>query len=262
MKKTGKTALITGASSGIGQELARIHAAAGDEVVIIARREKELIQLKEELESSYGTTVTVIVKDLSRNESPDEIFHTTEKSGIHVDYLINNAGFGGHGYFHERDWKNDHAMIMVNMHALTRLSKLYIPGMIDRKYGKILNVSSTAAFLPGPLQGIYYATKSYVLSLSQAMDEELREHNISVTALCPGPVATEFAKTASVEETSLFKNASSPREIAEAGYNAMMKGKLVKNTEPLFRFAFRFVLPFMSRRAILKISRKTMEKSN
>lgn len=221
-----KTALITGASSGIGKEFAQIHAECGGDLVIVARREDKLNALKSELEGKHGVKVMVIVKDLSQATAPAEVYDEVKKAGIEVNYLINNAGFGGRGKFHEREWETDLTMLNLNVVALTALTRFFLPDMVKRNEGKILNVSSTAALMAGPLQAVYYATKAYVTSFSNAIAEELHDTNITVTALMPGATETEFANTADMHRTSMFQNAFSARSVAEDGYNAMMKGEL------------------------------------
>ena len=163
------TALITGASSGLGKEFARIHAAKGGDVIIIARRTDKLIGLQKELENKYNVTVKVIAKDLTLPNAAQEIYDEVQQQGIAVKYLINNAGFGGHGKFHERVWEEDLAMIHLNIIALTALTRLFLPDFVTRNQGKILNVSSTASFMPGPLQAVYFATKAYVTFFSNAI---------------------------------------------------------------------------------------------
>ncbi|WP_017932490.1 SDR family NAD(P)-dependent oxidoreductase [Robiginitomaculum antarcticum] len=221
-----QTALITGASSGIGKEMARIHAEKGGDLVILARSKDELNALKTELETTYGVTVTVLVKDLSKELAPQQIFDAVNKAGIEIDYLINNAGFGGVGKFHERDWDKDRDMIQVNVVALSALTRLFLPDMVARNSGRILNVSSTASVVPGPMQAVYFATKSYVRFLSNAIAEELHDTNVTVTALMPGATQSDFAKTADMEDTKLFSSTASARDVAQTGYDAMMKGEL------------------------------------
>lgn len=221
-----KVALITGASSGIGREFARIHAAKGGDIVIIARREDKLNELKQELEKKYNIKVKVIAKDLTLPQAPIEIYNEVKEAGIKVDYLINNAGFGGRGYFHERPMELDLQMIQVNIVAVTTLTRLFLPDFVKRNSGKILNVSSTAALMAGPLQAVYYASKAYVLSFSNAIAQELHDTNITVTALLPGATETEFAKTSDMGNTPLFAKTVRPHDVAKAGYDAMLKGKL------------------------------------
>ena len=221
-----KTALITGASSGIGKAFAQIHAERGGNVVIVARREDKLNALKAELEGKHNVQVTVIVKDLTQPNAPRELYNEVKAAGITVDYLINNAGFGGRGKFHERDWETDQAMIQLNVMALTALTRYFLPDFVARNTGRILNVSSTAALVPGPLQAVYYATKAFVTSFSNALAEELHDTNITVTALMPGATETEFAKTSDMDRTTLFDSPFSARAVAEDGYNAMLAGTL------------------------------------
>lgn len=257
------TALITGASSGIGKELARYHAAKQGDLVIVARRQEALDALKRELEATHKVTVKCIALDLTADDAPQQLFDQVAAESIEIDYLINNAGFGGHGYFHQREWAKDRSMIQLNIVALTQLTRLFLPGMAERKKGRILNVASTAAFIPGPLQAVYYATKSFVVSFSQAIDEELRSlsANVTVTALCPGAVATEFVASSDLEGNDLWKNAKSPASVAKIGYDAMMKGKLIVINEFSLSFMLNWVVPFLPRRMVLKMSRRSMEKT-
>ncbi|MES9853399.1 MAG: SDR family oxidoreductase [Candidatus Thiodiazotropha sp. L084R] len=254
------TALITGASSGIGKSLARIHAMKGGDLVLVARSRNKLETLKSELESEHGVRVTVIVEDLSKPDSAQSIFNRTEELGIIVDTLINNAGFGGHGLFHERDLKADQAMMQVNMISLTNLTHLYLKGMVSRQYGRILNVSSTASFMPGPLQAVYYATKAYVTSFTQAIAEEVAAYNVTATALCPGAVDTGFVKAGDLEGIDVWKNAKTPESVAECGYQAMEKGQLVKINEKSLDLMLNWIVPLLPRKMVLKISRQAMEK--
>ncbi len=221
-----KVALITGASSGIGKELAFIHAEKGGDLILIARSEDKLKQLKAELEEKYSIKVKLIVKDLTEANSTLEIYNVVKNDDIKVDYLINNAGFGGRGKFHERAWEQDLAMINLNIVALTSLTRYFLPDFVADNKGKILNVSSTASLLPGPLQAVYYATKAYVTSFSNAIAEELHDTKITVTALLPGATETEFANTSGMDKTDLFAKAASARSVALDGYNAMIAGKL------------------------------------
>lgn len=221
-----KTALITGASSGIGKEFAHIHAERGGDLVIIARREEKLMALKTELENKHGIKVMVIAKDLTLPGAASEIYEAVKQAGVEVNYLINNAGFGGRGKFHERAWEQDLAMLNLNVIALTALTRFFLPDFVARNEGKILNVSSTASLMAGPLQAVYYASKAYVTSFSNAIAEELHDTNITVTALLPGATETEFASASGMDQTSLFENTFSARSVAEDGYKAMLDGKL------------------------------------
>ena len=255
------TALITGASSGIGKELARLHAARGGDLVIVARREEALHELKAELESKHEVTVKCIAMDLTAPSAPQQLYDQVSAEGIEVEVLMNNAGFGGHGNFHERDIETDKSMIQLNVVALTELTHHFLQGMVARGRGKILNTASTAGFLPGPLQAVYYATKAYVVSFSQAIAEELRNDNVTVTALCPGPVATEFTAVASLEGVDAFRHSASPVSVAKIGYDAMMRGDLIAINDWKFKLIVNCILPFLPRRTMLKMSRQAMEKT-
>lgn len=248
-----KTALITGASSGIGKELAKIHAEKGGNLVLVARRAEKLNELKQELEKKYHIQVTVIAKDLTLLNAPQEIYDIVKEKGITIDYLMNNAGFGGHGKFHERSLDQDLAMINLNVVALTLLTKFFLPDFVKRNSGRILNTSSTASFMPGPLQAVYFATKSYVTFLSNAIAEELYDTNITVTALMPGATETEFAKVSKMDKTDLFKNTVSARSVALDGYNGMLKGKLdvVSGLKPIQKIMLSMI-PFTPKKMLLK----------
>ena len=226
-----KTALITGASKGIGKEFARIHAFKGDDLVLVARSHDQLILLKKELAVQYKTIrIEVIVKDLTASESAVEIYGELKAKKIQIDYLINNAGFGEYGFFVDSNWDRFEKMIDLNIKTLTHLCHLFLPDMIERRQGKIMNISSTAAFQPGPMMAVYFASKSYVLHLSEALNNEAKEWGVSVTAFCPGPTDTYFMKDSKLEKSSLVKNKKLPssRAVALSGYNAMIKNKPVK----------------------------------
>lgn len=257
----GSTALITGASGGIGAELARYHAARGGDLVLVARSEDKLKALQLELENAHKIKVMVVVADLAQPESADQIFSATEQAGLNIDILINNAGFGGHGKFHERQLRKDQAMMQVNMVSLVNLTHLYLQGMVQRNYGKILHIASTAAFMPGPLQAVYYATKSFVVSFSQAISQELEGTNVTSTALCPGAVATGFVSAGDLEGIKVWDKAATAESVAKCGYDAMINGDLVKINEKGLNFLLNWIIPFLPRKTILKLSRQAMEKS-
>ena len=254
------TALITGASGGIGAELARYHAAKGGDLVLVARSGDALEQLKQELASAHNVKVVVITADLSQPESAESIYQQTEAAGIQIDILINNAGFGGHGKFHQRELGKDQAMMQVNMVSLINLTHLYLQGMVARNSGKILHVASAAAFMPGPLQAVYYATKSFVVSFSQAIAQELADTKITSTALCPGAVATGFVKAGDLEGVSAWDKAATPESVAKCGYEAMQRGDLIAVNEKALSFMINWLIPFLPRKTVLKISQKFMEK--
>jgi short-subunit dehydrogenase len=257
----GNTALVTGASSGIGAELARYHASRGGDIVLVARSEGKLNELKSELESAHGVKATVIAADLAQPDSAEKIFAATEAASLQIDILINNAGFGGHGKFHERDLAKDQAMMQVNMVSLVNLTHLYLQGMVKRNSGKILHVASTAAFMPGPLQAVYYATKAFVVSFSQAIAQELDGTNVTSTVLCPGAVATGFVKAGDLDGLKIWDKAATPESVAKCGYDAMLKGDLIKINEAGLSFMLNWVVPFLPRKTVLKISQQAMEKN-
>lgn len=253
-------ALITGASSGIGRELAHIHAEKGGDLILVARSKDKLEKLKRELEEKYSAKAVVIVKDLTLPAAPQEIYDEVKKAGIELRYLINNAGFGGLGKFHEREWKLDFDMINLNVVALTALTRFFLPDFVKRNAGKILNVSSTASFMPGPLQAVYYATKAYVTFFSNAIAEELHDTNITVTALMPGATETEFGRVSGMDKTSMFQKTVSARSVAEDGYNGMLAGKLdVVSGLTFSQKLMMSMLPFTPKKMLLKQIRQMQE---
>lgn len=223
-----QTVLITGASSGIGRELGKVFAAQGYSLVLVARRADKLHLLQEELKHEYKIDVTVLVQDLRQADAPEQIFVELRNESIEIDVLVNNAGFGSFGAFADSDLHNQLQMIQVNISALTHLTKLALVGMKARGRGKILNVASTAGFQPGPLMAVYYASKAYVLSFSEALANEERGHGITVTALCPGPTRTEFEQAANLQESKLFQSGvMDARNVAKIGYAGLMGNKSV-----------------------------------
>jgi short-subunit dehydrogenase len=217
------TALITGASSGIGLELARIFARESYRVVLVARNEKRLLEIAQELRPAEAQ---VIAMDLSLPGAAEEIHGKIPK----VDVLVNNAGFGVFGKFVEKGLAEELNMMQLNMTALVILTRLYLPSMITAGSGKIMNVASTAAFQPGPLMAIYFATKAFVLSFSEAIANELEGTGVTVTALCPGPTTSDFQERAQMQNSGLVKGKKmmDARTVAEAGYHALMAGKTVE----------------------------------
>ena len=224
-----KTALITGSSNGIGYELAKVHAENGDNLVLVARSKSKLDELKKELEEKHKISVYTIGKDLSIPGAAREVYDEIKKNNISIDYLINNAGFGDFGLFAESDWTKQEQMINLNVTTLTHFTRLFLPEMINRGSGKILNLASTASFQPGPTMSVYFATKAFVLSFSEAVNNEVRENGITITALCPGATRSGFQAAASLQDSKMFEGNNFPtsREVAEYGYRAMMKGKAV-----------------------------------
>ncbi len=224
-----QTVLITGASSGIGYELARLFAADGYHLVLVARSEAKLTTLKQQLETTYSSRVTVLVHDLSQPQVAQSIYDTLAAQQIEIDVLVNNAGFGSYGHFVESDWGKQHDMLELNVVALTHLTRLFLPAMVKRSRGKILNVASTAAFQPGPLMSVYFATKAYVLSFTEAIANELKGTGVTVTALCPGPTESGFQAAADLGEAKLVNGKPLPtsEEVARFGYEALNQGKTV-----------------------------------
>ena len=223
-----KTALITGASFGIGMELARIFARDGYNLVLVARSADKLRQLASELEKAHGTRSLILATDLTAPGAAAYVLDQTTRADITVDVLVNNAGFGQFGFFAENDLEECLKQIQLNITTLTHLTRLYLPGMIERKTGRILNVASTAAFQPGPLMAVYYATKAYVLHFSEAIANELKGTGVTATCLCPGATATEFHKRANMTHIQLLRfGAMGARTVAGDGYRALMAGKPV-----------------------------------
>ncbi len=257
------TALITGASSGIGLELAKIHASKGDNLVLVARSKNKLDELKLELEKKYNSSVYCIEKDLSNPGSAQEIYTETKQKNIQIDYLINNAGFGDFGMFYETDEDKENRMIHLNITALTQFCKLYLKDMIQRGSGKIMNVASTAAFQPGPTMAVYYATKAYVLHFSEAINNEVKGTGVTVTAFCPGATESGFQTAAAMEESNLVKGKKLPgsREVAEYGYKAMMKGKAVA-IHGFMNFLMASSVRFSPRSLVVKVTRKIQGKKD
>ncbi|RXT15265.1 SDR family oxidoreductase [Ammoniphilus sp. CFH 90114] len=224
----GKSVLITGASSGIGYELAKCFAIDGYHLILCARREEKLVELAQHLQDSFQAKSSIIVQDLADPSAPAELLRKLEGDGLKVDILVNNAGFGLYGLFSTLDTQEILDMIQVNISSLTHLTKLLLPGMMERGNGKILNVASTAAFQPGPLMAVYYATKAYVLSFSEALANEVEPHGISVSALCPGPTETGFEKRANLEKSKLFQGVNmDAATVARIGYVGLLQGKTI-----------------------------------
>jgi uncharacterized protein len=250
-----ETALITGASSGIGYELAKLFAKDNYNLVLVSRDEKKLEGLKKEF-TKKGVKVTVIRKDLSEKKAPEEIYSELKNKKIEVDILVNNAGFGGRGFFHERPLKEDEDMMQVNMIALTNMTKLFLAPMVKRRKGRILNIASVAAFLPGPLMAVYYASKSYVLSFSEALANEVKDKGIIVTVLCPGPTKTKFFERSNINESAyLRKSMMDADKVALIGYKGLMEGKTVVIPGFLNNIQV-FFMRFLPRPFLAKVARR------
>ncbi|MGD0388303.1 MAG: SDR family oxidoreductase [Tepidisphaeraceae bacterium] len=250
----GKTALVTGASVGIGRDLAELFARDGHSLVLVARNEPGLGELAAKLRDQYRVNAEVIVQDLSVADGPRRIFDFLQTKSI--DYLVNNAGFGTHGPFAQSDLATQLGMLQVNVAALTHLTRLFLPEMLKRGGGRIMNVASVAAFLPGPSMAVYYASKAYVLSFSEALANELAGSGVTVTAMCPGPTKTEFQKRAGIEDSLLFKmRMMDSMTAARIGYGAMMRGRRSVVTGLSNKISV-WAMRFVPRRATAAMARK------
>ncbi|MCG2431934.1 SDR family oxidoreductase [Aequorivita xiaoshiensis] len=254
--------MVTGAASGLGFELALLLARDGYDLILADIDADKLQQAKENLASQYASEIQLIVKDLSKNNVAEQIFEATH--GKPIDVLINNAGFGIFGTFSNTDWQRE--MDMLNLHVMTttHLTKLVLKGMLERGEGRILNMSSLAAFQPGPLMSLYYASKAYILSFSEAIANELKGTGVTVTCLCPGQTNTSFQQVVSngaeASNNKIKFNIGCPKEVAKYGYEAMLKGKVVAVPGKINRFLSR--LPrFLPRRTSTAIIRKIQEKN-
>jgi len=255
-----KTALITGASGGIGYELAKLFAEDHHNLVLVARSAGKLMQVADELQREFGISAKAVPLDLTTASAPPSLFDQLQREGIAVDILVNNAGYGVLGQFAQVSLKDNLGQIQLNITALTHLTRLFLEPMIERRSGKILNVASTAGFQPGPLMSVYYATKAYVISFSEALANELDGIGVTVTCLCPGATDTGFQGRAGLENTLLFKKLRpmDARTVARDGYRALMAGK------PIVISGFRNwllaeSLRFSPRRLVTAISRKVLD---
>jgi len=225
-----RTALITGATGGLGKAFAGVFANNGFDLVLSGRNMEELEKTAKELTEKHGTKVLTVASDLAEDGGADRLFGKTVEKGIAVDVLVNNAGFADFGLFAGCDPKKQQEMIEVNVAALVRLTRLFLPGMLERGEGRILNVASLAAFQPGPLMACYYASKAFVLSFSVALSAETEGTGVTVTALCPGTMKTGFEKHASMAGKSMLFSSMKPieaRSVAEYGYRSLMRGKTI-----------------------------------
>jgi uncharacterized protein len=257
---TRPVALVTGASSGIGLDLARLLAQGGYDLVLVARSAGKLQALGKELEQ-HGATTRVSAADLSEPDAAARV--VAELGETPVEILVNNAGYGLFGKFTETLLEEELAMIQLNVVALTHFTKLLLPGMVARGSGRILNVASTAAFQPGPLMAVYYATKAYVLSLSEALSEELDGTGVTVTALCPGPTQSGFQAGAKMEDSKLVRGKSlmTSEEVARAGYQALLKGKRVVIPGARNRLLAQSIR-FLPRSTVTKFVKKAQERED
>ena len=240
------TALVTGASSGIGLELTKLLARDRHDLALVGRDRARLDSLAGDLSQRFGVTALILVHDLADPAAPAAIARELSEKSVTVDVLVNCAGFGSAGFFAETPISTELEIIQVNVTAPTHLTALLLPGMLDRRRGGILNVASTAAFQPGPLMAVYYATKAYLLSFSEALANETRGTGVTVTTLCPGPTRTEFQRRAGLKEVLLFRGplVSSAEEVARAGYEGWKRGK-------------RLVIPGIANRILIQAERLT-----
>jgi short-subunit dehydrogenase len=220
-----ETALITGSSSGIGMHLAHEFARNGHPVVLVAPVEAELQEVAEHFKSDHGVAATVIAKDLEQPNAAQDIYDELQQRGVTVDILVNNAGHGQRGNFWEISLEQDLSMVRLNVEAVLRMTKVFLPPMLARKRGRILNTASVAGFEPGPLLAVYHATKAFVLSLSESLATELKDTGVTLTALCPGPTDTDFFPKADMTDTRAMQHAMAPQDVAKAGYKALMAGE-------------------------------------
>ena len=219
--------LITGATTGIGYELAKLYAKDENNLILVARDEDRLKEVKEEL-GLYSINIYTVALDLSEDNSCEKVLDFVNKNNLSVDILINNAGIGSFGYLSEIEMEKELKLIDVNIRALTELTKIFLPAMIEHEEGAIMNVASTAAFCAGPKMATYYASKSYVLNFTEALYEEVRGSNIKISCLCPGPVKTNFQDKSGIRKKEAAKKAlMTPKEVAEVAYRDFKKGKLI-----------------------------------
>lgn len=227
--RTKRTALVTGASTGIGKELAQLFAADGHDVVLVARSVKKLEEVAAGLTKVHGVKASVIVADLGDPAAPAAVAEEARGRGLAIDFLVNNAGFGTNGAFLDLELKRELEMIDVNVRALLELTHHFARPMRERGFGRIMNIASTAGFQPGPFMATYYATKAFVISFTEALAFELEGSGVSVTCYCPGATATEFASTAGNDKSRLFQRSgiADAKSVAGDAYRAMMKGDVL-----------------------------------
>lgn len=253
---SGSWALVTGASGGIGLELARLLAAEGSSVILVARSGARLEEVAGELRERHGVRTRVEALDLADPDGPERLARSLEDAGIRPRTLVNNAGFGDFGPFHEAPAGRLEGMVALNVAALTRLTRRFLPGMVRAGDGRVLNVASTAAFQPGPLMAVYYATKAYVLSLSEALAEELRDTGVTVTCLCPGPTDTGFQARAEMEDSGLLRlGLSDARSVARRGLSGLERGERVVVPGLMNRLGA-LLVRFTPRRLVTRIVRE------
>lgn len=255
-----KISIVTGASSGIGKELSFVLARHQKNLLLIARSEEKLKKITQEIKDKYQVSAEYLIKDLSKTEAAQEIFDYCQKQKLEVDILINNAGFGDFNLFVKGNIKKQLEIIQVNIYALVYLNHLFLLKMIAQGGGKIMNIASTAAFQPGPLMSVYYASKAFVLHFSEAIANELKPYNITVTAICPGPTASNFKQTANLGNSRLMKKRKLPsaKMVAEFAYKAMIKGRVVA-IYGFRNYILTKLVNIIPRSIVVKIVRKLQE---
>ena len=248
-----KTALITGATGGLGEVFAELFAADGVDLVLTGRNLPKLEQISERIRARFGVKVELIPQDLSAEDSPEALYNKLSARGIAIDFLVNNAGFGDFGRLIDIDWQRERDLIGVNLIAPVRLTQLFAKDMVARGFGRVLNVASIAAWTPGPYMNGYFASKAYVYSFSQSVHQELKGTGVTVTALCPGPTQTGFEKNAEMKNSNMFKalKVMDARFVAKVGYRDMMKGKPISVPDwyyKVYKFILRFAPECLARR--------------
>jgi short-subunit dehydrogenase len=252
-----KKVLITGASGGIGYEMAKVFAEKSYDLIMVARRREIMDALADEVKKKFGVNAHIMVQDLAHEGSGLKLYQEINKMDLKPDIVINNAGLADYGKFVERGWEKVRDMIMVNIMALTEITRMFAGDMVKRGYGKILNVASTAAFQPGPLMAVYFASKAYVLSFSEAISNELKGTGVTVTALCPGPTQTGFEERAEMHSSRMFRliKPVKSEKVARYAYSALMTGKVVaiqgllnKFSAMINRFIPRSIIRFFMRK--------------
>jgi len=258
---TTKTALITGASSGIGRDLSHVFAREGYNLIITARREERLMEIKNELENKFSSKVFVYACDLSESNAPKKLHQFISGLHLRIVALVNNAGIGDYGFFHDSDWEKNAKMLNLNITSLTHLTHLFLPDLMSHEKSYIMNVASTAAFQAGPLMSVYYASKHYVLAFSEAIANEVINSGVVVSALCPGPTASEFQSVSNMEKSKLFDMfpVASSADVAEFGYRSLMKEKRIAIYGVLNKLGAK-TIPLLPKNVVTSAVRFIMEK--